>query len=286
MPGALVQHFEHGVARLLVELDRDEAHVRRILHRVGQQVVQDDADLFLVAVGGDMVEVQLDTHTLRDDRELAIVHDAAHHVAQLHDLRVEIGGLRVHGAVVEQALDQLPQLDRVLLQDARDLALLRVQVSHHARGKEVRSFAKRGERGLQLVRDVLQEARLLRFQRHQALAQPVELRSQAHHVAGALDPDGLGELALAQGADSRAHLRDGAGDEVGEGSDQCDGRGNEDDHQPEHAVAGLDRLRAQLFDPLVDDMVAQPHQPSGCVRRGGRIARATGAKARAPVPSA
>ena len=130
-------------------------------------------DRLLVAERGDVLAVELDADALGDDRQLAVVHDAAHDIAQLDDLGVEVGGLRVHRAVVEQALDQLPQLDGVLLQDTRDLALLGIQVSDHARGQQVRAFAQRRERGLQLVRDVLQEARLLRLEGDEARAPPV-----------------------------------------------------------------------------------------------------------------
>ena len=179
----------------------------------------------------------------------------------------------MHGAVVEQALDQLPQLDGVLLQDARDLALLGVQVADHAGGEEVGALAQRRERRLQLVGDVLQEARLLRFQRDQALAQPVELRAEPHHVARALDADRARELALAETADALGHLGDRARNEEGEGRDQ-DHRGRQQrDHQPEDVVARLLRLRAQLLDALVDHLVAHLHQRLAALGEGRELAR-------------
>ncbi len=179
----------------------------------------------------------------------------------------------MHRAVVEQPLDQLPQLDGVFLQDARDLALLGIQVSHHAGGEQVRAFAQRRERGLQLVRDVLQEARFLRFQRDEPLAQPIELRSEAHHVVRALDRDRLGELPLAQPADALAHLRDGARDEVGEACDEDERGGDQRDHQPEDAVARLDRLRAQLLDAFVDHLISHLHQRLPALGECGELAR-------------
>ena len=72
--------------------------------------------------------------------------------------------LRLHRArlvVGEQVLDQLLQRQRVLADDAHDLALLGRQLAADVVAQQLGAFAHRGERRLELVRDVPQEAVLL-----------------------------------------------------------------------------------------------------------------------------
>ena len=109
--------------------------------------------------------------------------------------------LLLPGAEGQQVFDEPVQLDAVVTQDGDDLALGVVQGSDRAVHEQFRAFADVGERRLQLVRHVAQEAVAFLRQIEQAQAQPFELRAQALEVARARHFDGTRERAAAELAD-------------------------------------------------------------------------------------
>ena len=151
----------------------------------------------------------------RERGELVLAHDAAHDVGQLHrpDRR------RLHRArlvVREQVLDQLLQRQRVLADDAHDVLLLRRQRAADVVAQELGAFAHRGQRRLELVRDVAQEAVLLLLEIGQPGPQPLEPLPEVAQVLRSVDLDRMGEVGGAQLADRLVELADRSRDQHGE----------------------------------------------------------------------
>ena len=110
--------------------------------------------------------------------------------------------------VGEQVLDQLLQRQRVLAHDAHDVLLLRRQPAADVVAQELRAFAHRGQRRLELVRDVAQETRLLLLELVQARAQPLEALPQVADVLRAVHLDRVREVGGAHLPDRRVELAD------------------------------------------------------------------------------
>ena len=103
--------------------------------------------------------------------------------------------------VVEQVLDQVLQLDAVVAQDGDHLALRRRQRPGDLVVQQLGALAQRRQRRLQVMRQVAQEAVLLRLQLGQPQAQPVEALAQAAQVRRPAHPDRPREIGAAQLAD-------------------------------------------------------------------------------------
>src|SRR6202034_2667129 len=108
----------------------------------------------------------------------------------------DAGGLP--GAEGQQVLDHALQLDAVLAQDRRDLALVGVELADRPVHEELGALADVRERRLELVRHVAQKAVAFLGELEQSLPEPLELPAEALEVARARDLDGLGECALAE----------------------------------------------------------------------------------------
>ena len=121
--------------------------------------------------------------------------------------------------------------------------------------QQLGALAQRGERGLQLVRQVAQEAVLLRLELGQAAAQPVEALAQRLQVLGTAHRDRLREIGAAELADRGVELGDRARDVARKAERDGQRHRGAEDHQ-QHELA-LHRL----------GVGAQPHAPRG--RRPG-----------------
>ena len=113
--------------------------------------------------------------------------------------------------VVEQLLDQALQLDAVVLHDPDHAALRPGKRAADLVVQQLGALAQRGERGLQLVRQVAQEAVLLRLELDQPAAQPVEALAERLQVLGTAHRDRLREIGAAELADGGVELGDRAG---------------------------------------------------------------------------
>ena len=152
---------------------------------------------------------------------------------------------RLEGGRVEaqQRLDLPLQRHGVLLQDLRHLALGRVERAGHAIFQQRHTFAQRGQRGLEFVRDVTQEACLVGVELDQPKPQPFELLRHPAHVGRAADIDRLVEPVLAQADDRAFEPLEGPRQPHAERQRQRRGQGAGRDHQPHEPLArGLDAL--------------------------------------------
>src|SRR6267378_7164844 len=159
--------------------------------------------------------------------------------------------------IIEQALDQLLQLHTLLLEDFDDFALSRRERTGSAFGEQLGSFAKRGQRRFQLVRDVPQEQALLLLELDQALTQPIEPAAEVFQVRGPDDLDVALELAGAQPPNRLIELADRPCDENRDSDrEQHAQRDRRRELQPEDALRALAGL-THGFHFAVDQGVAR-----------------------------
>ena len=140
-------------------------------------------------------------------------------------------GLEGGRVETQQRLDLALQHGGVLLEDARHLALVFVQFAGHAVFQQRDTFAHRRQRGLQFVRDVAQETRLVGVQLGQPQAQPFELLPDALHVGRATDVDRHFQPVLAQADDGPLESLEGPAQPHAERHRQHHRQENGADHQ-------------------------------------------------------
>ena len=124
---------------------------------------------------------------------------------------------------------------------AGHLALVGVQLADRAVHEQLRALADVGERGLQLVRHVPQEAVALVREIEQPLPQPLELPAEALEVVRAGDADQVGEGALAELADGAVELAQRPADAEGQREDRHDRQRHQQRGLPQQALARLQR---------------------------------------------
>ena len=195
---ARVRELEHKSVVRFVSPYRYYATFWREFHRIGQQIVENGADL--VAIGGhdDVcdIEAQLDVGALQN-QSLRFCH-ADHEGPQREVAERQDLVLGLPRAEAQQVLNQLLQLQSVHAQDVSDFALRLIELANGAIEQQVSALAYVGQRRLQFMRHVAQEAVLFLGQFEQAHAQPFELAAEPLEIGRALDHDWLREAALAE----------------------------------------------------------------------------------------
>ena len=165
----------------LMALDSRFSRIRRILPRS--------------AISVNVLDLHVEPHALRHQRQLLVLQHLLDQRAQAELGRLEADAVALPGAEGQQVLDHALQLDAVLAQDRRDLALAGLQLADRAVHQQLGALADVGQRRLQLVRHVAQEAVALLRQLEQAVAQPLELVAEALQVDRPADRDFAGEIA-------------------------------------------------------------------------------------------
>src|SRR6185295_991123 len=148
----------------------------------------------------------------------------------------------------------LLQRQRVLAHDAYDFPLLGRQFAADSVAQQLGAFAHRGQRRLELVRDVPQKTILLLLELVQTRAQPFEALPQIAHVLRAVDLDRMREVGASHLADCLVQLPYRPCDQYGE----VDGQQHGDQSGGERQVTpGLASFRRRLLQPL-DFVLGQP----------------------------
>src|SRR5215467_13168552 len=183
-PGTAVGDIEHQLRACGASLQVDGAPFRRILHGVGDEVLEYQADLAAVGDQGQVLDANIETHALREQRQLLVLE-------HLLDERTEaeLGGLEADarslpGAEGQEVLDHALQLDAVLAQDRRHLTLVGIELADRTIHQELGALANIGERRFELVRHVAQEAVALVRQIEETLAQPLQLPAEPLEIVG------------------------------------------------------------------------------------------------------
>ena len=166
--------------------------------------------------------------------------------------KIEADALLLPGAEGQQVFDEPVQLDAVVAQDGDHLALGVVQGSDRAVHEQFRALADVGERRLQFVRHVAQEAVAFLREIEQAQAQPLELRAEALQVARAGHFDGARERAAAELADGAVDGAQRPADGQGERQDGDQRERREQRGLPEQPPLRARGLLLQFREPRVD----------------------------------
>src|SRR6185369_1493536 len=148
--------------------------------------------------------------------------------------------------------DLLLQLDAVLAQDFRDLALLGRQASEHIVGQELRAFAQRGQRRFQLVRNLLQKTVLLLLEVDELAAHPFQPVAEVLEVGRAGNADRRIEFTFAKLADGRIDLPDWTRYNGRKAEDQENHHGNQRQRLPQHDAPRFERGAAHFVDLVID----------------------------------
>ena len=73
IPGPLSMTSSTSCSRSRAGVDRDRAAARRELDRIGQQIVEDQAQLAAVGERGQILDLHVEPHALRDQRQLLVL---------------------------------------------------------------------------------------------------------------------------------------------------------------------------------------------------------------------
>ncbi len=141
------------------------------------------------------------------------------------------------------------------LQDLRDLALVVAQRAGHAVFQQRHALAQRGQRRLELVRDVAQKARFVGVQFDQAQPQPVQPLPDQRQVGRPLDGDHLVEPVLAQAHDGVFQAPQRQGEPHAEGQRHGDGQHDGPGHLLCQALAAGLQLAFERLVALLDGLL-------------------------------
>ena len=226
-PGALIDDIDDRVAVLDRQVDRHQTRPRRILDRIREQVVDDRADLIGVPDNDGRPRLHVERNHACERRELVLPDHASHHVGEGQGAeRLRLDGARL--MVVEQVFDQLLEVQCVLAHDADDFLLLRRKLATDAIAQQLRAFAHRSERRLELVGNVAEKLRLLCLELLQTRAQPFQALADVAQVLWSVHFDGMREVRGPHATDRQIELTNGPGDQDGEQNrqrerDRCSG---------------------------------------------------------------
>src|SRR5690348_6183443 len=97
------------------------AAARRVLDRIGQKILDDQPDLAPVRLNGEVIDVDVEPHALREQCQLLVFQDLLDQWPE-----PELGDLQPHAARLpgrerQQVLDHTLQSYAILAQDAGDL---------------------------------------------------------------------------------------------------------------------------------------------------------------------
>src|SRR5207253_163057 len=150
--GPVVGHVEHKLRPGRARLQVNRASFRGILDRVRYQVFENEPDFAAIRDKGDVVDTDVQTHTLGKEGELLVLQHLFHHGTQAEFTRVEADARGLPGAEGEQVFDHALQFDTVLAKDAGHFALVGVQLTYGAVHEQLRAFPNVGEWRFELMR--------------------------------------------------------------------------------------------------------------------------------------
>src|ERR1700681_3137840 len=204
--GAAIAHLEHQLLAAGPGTQIDDAAARGVLDCIGQQVLQNQADLAPISDQRHVLDAHIEPHPLRHQSKLLVLEYLLDHRPQTKLGDVEAGTVALPGAEAQQILDQPLQLDAIVKQNRGDLALPRLELADRTVHQQLGALADIGERCLQFVRQMPQEAVALLCQLQQPGAQPFELVPEPLKVHRAIDYDAIGKITAPQLTDGAVDL--------------------------------------------------------------------------------
>src|SRR5579871_2155690 len=173
-------------------MNRDRAPPRCELDRIREQIIENQPQFAAVGERREVLDLHVEPHSLRDQRELLVLEDGLDQRTQLELRDLETDALRLPGAEGKQVLDEPLQLHAVLAQNRGDLPLSALQLADGTVHQQLRPLADVRVRLLDLA---LEKNRFLRHMSHelktplegeieQPHAQPLELRRESLEIGG------------------------------------------------------------------------------------------------------
>ena len=184
--GTGVSEIDDGRRAVRIGMQVDGAAAWREFQGIGQQVVEHQLELRAVADQARVRDLQVECQVARGERQPLAVDHRADQRAQPELGPLDGARLRLPGAVGQQVLDESLETQRILPEDRGDFALVVVERADRAVQQQVGSLADIGQRSLQFVRHVPQEAIPLHRDLEQPRAQPLELASQGGEIGRTL----------------------------------------------------------------------------------------------------
>src|SRR5882724_5311041 len=211
-----VDDLHHQLFAFAARMNRYGAAARGELDGIRQQVVEDQPHLAAVGERREILDVNIEPHALRHQRELLIFQYTLDQGPQLEFGNLQADALGLPGAERQQIFDESLQLHSVLAQDRRHFALAALQLADRAIHQEFGPFAYVCERRLQFMRHMSQKSVLFLRQIQQTASEPFQLRRQALEVGRSADGDGPGKRAAPELADGAVDRANGPAEQVGE----------------------------------------------------------------------
>ena len=231
MPGPWSDTSSTAKPSCSTQRELDRARPRRILDRVRHQVVDHRADLLAVADDDRRRERGVERDHPRERRELLLAqHARARRRPAATGPSVAGSSARVWWYASRSSISFCS--DSVFSRTMRTISCCSGDsAAADVVAQELRAFAHGGERRLELVRHVAQEARLLLLELGQARAQPFEPLADVAQVLRTVHLDRVREIRRAHLADRLVELADRARDQHGE-----DDRERDRDRRPSRAL--------------------------------------------------
>ncbi|MDT4848484.1 hypothetical protein FQZ97_825750 [compost metagenome] len=172
-----------------------------------------------------------------------------HQGQQVGGFAPELAGFKSRGVEAQQRLDLVLQQLGVVLQDAHHLGLAGAERPGHTVAQHRHALVQRGQRRLELVRNVAQEAGLVGVELGEPQAQPLQLLADPPHIGRTGDVDRQVESVLAQTHDGFLQPLERPGQPDAETQRHHRGQGDGAQHL-------LCQLPAAFLDPVLQRVVA------------------------------
>src|SRR6202166_474473 len=170
--GPAVRDVEYQLLTLTAGVNRDRAASRGEFDGIRQEIIEDEANFAAIGGGSEILDVDVETDTLRHQRQLLVFEHRFHQWTQfeLRDLKAD--ALRLPGTKGQQVFDEPLQFHPVLAQGPGHLPLRALELTDRPVHQEFGAFPNIRERSLQFMRHMSQESILFLRQFQQSAAQP------------------------------------------------------------------------------------------------------------------
>ena len=254
--GTVVGDIDDERARGRGGFDVNGASLRGVFDGIRHQIFEYEANFAPVGDQGHILHLHIESYALGEEGELLVFQHLLDDGPQTELARLQAHARSLPGAEGQEILDHPLQLDAVVAQDGSHLALCRVELAHRPVHEELGALPDIGERGLELMRHMTEEAVALLRDLHQPQAQPFELLAEALQVVRPADGNRITDAAVADLADRAVDLPQRPPDDEGQSDDLDQGHRQESRRLPEEPGAGAIGLALQREDFSVDLRIA------------------------------
>src|SRR5450631_471710 len=146
--GSAVHDVQYQLLALAAGVNRDRAAARGEFDGIRQEIIEDETNLAAIGARGEILDLDVETDTLRHQRQLLVFEHRFHQWTQFELRDLEANALRLPGAEGQQVFDEPLQFHSVLAQDPGHFPLGALQLTDRAVHQEFGTFPNIRERGL------------------------------------------------------------------------------------------------------------------------------------------